>query len=71
MADDDIGMDKGEIETRIGTSNGRVVIIWPKAIAWVTFDPDSADNFANMLKIRAAECRVELAKAAHSAITKH
>lgn len=53
--------DEGGIQTAIGIENGRVMIIWPKPISWIAFDPDSADEFADAVKARAQEAR-ELAK---------
>ncbi len=49
--------DDGSITTGIGIENGRVMIIWPKPITWIAFDPDSADQFADRIKLRAQQAR--------------
>lgn len=52
--------DDGAIKTGIGISDDRVVIVWDKAITWLGFDPDSADEFADLIKEKAAEVRLQL-----------
>ena len=49
--------DEGGLVTAIGIENGRVIIRWPKPVAWVAFDPDTADKFADTVKVRAQEAR--------------
>lgn len=49
--------DEGTIQTAIGVENGKVMIVWPKLISWIAFDPDSADVFADTIKMRANEVR--------------
>jgi len=49
--------DEGSIQTAIGIDDGRVMILWPKPITWIAFDPDSADEFADAVKARAQEAR--------------
>ena len=49
--------DEGGITTAIGIEDGRVMIIWPKPITWIAFDPDSADQFADRIKARAQQAR--------------
>lgn len=49
--------DEGAITTAIGIENGRVMIIWPKPITWIAFDPDTADQFADRIKARAQQAR--------------
>jgi len=46
-----------QIKTGIGIEHGRVVILWTKKIATISFDPDSADQFADAIKKKAQEAR--------------
>lgn len=49
--------DEGSIATGIGIEDGRVMIIWPKPITWIAFDPDAADEFADNIKEKAQTAR--------------
>lgn len=49
--------DEGSIQTGIGIEDGRVMIVWPKPITWVAFDPDAADDFADSIKMKAQMAR--------------
>lgn len=59
----------GSVNTAIGIEYGRVIVVWPKAITWVSFDPDGADLFADTLRLRAQQCREMQAR--EVALTKH
>jgi len=50
--------DGGSIQTGIGIEDGRVMIVWPKPITWIAFDPDGADEFADSIKEKAAAARL-------------
>lgn len=50
--------DEGAIQTGIGIEDGRVMIVWPKPITWIAFDPDAADEFADNIKEKAAAARI-------------
>lgn len=70
LPDDAVNVhDVGAVNTAIGIESGRVMIVWPKAIAWVSFDPEGADYFADTIKLRAQQCREMQARGA--ALTKH
>lgn len=49
--------DEGAIQVGIGIDNGRVMIIWPKPITWIAYDPDGADEFADAIKEKAQMAR--------------
>lgn len=54
--------DEGALNTGIGIEDGRVMIVWPKPVAWVAFDPDRADAFADAIKEKAQKAREMLTK---------
>lgn len=49
--------DEGVVSTLLGIADGRVIIQYPKPITWVGYDPDSADQFADAIKEKAAIIR--------------
>lgn len=50
--------DEGSIACGIGIEDGRVMIVWPKPITWIAYDPDGADEFADTIKEKAAAIRL-------------
>lgn len=49
--------DEGSISTAVGMDNGRVMILWPKPITWIAFNPDAAEEFADLVKATAQKAR--------------
>jgi hypothetical protein len=59
--------DEGDIQMAIGsTEDGKVVVDFGKAVAWVGMDPDNADELANMLRRHATNARIALKAAAQN-----
>jgi len=50
--------DEGEIRIAIGQKDGKVVVDFGKPIAWVGFDPEQAESFADTIRDHARECRL-------------
>lgn len=48
---------ENKVITRMGIENGEVVIFWSELIATIRFDPDSADQFADAVKVFAQRAR--------------
>ena len=48
---------ENKVTTRIGVENGEVVIFWSELIATIRFEPDSADEFADVIKACAQQAR--------------
>jgi len=48
---------ENKVTTRMGVENAEVVIFWSELIATIRFDPDSADEFADAIKILAKKAR--------------
>lgn len=53
----------------IGVAKGLVVVQWAEPACTITFDPDSADQFADAIKARAQQCRNM--QASEGVLTKH
>jgi hypothetical protein len=66
MANDTPDESPREIVTNIAIDSGRVMVLWPRPITWIAFDPDAADIFADTLKARAQQIREQVV-----ALTKH
>lgn len=47
----------GDITTRLGISDGRVVMLWDRNIAYLYLTADQADKMADALKRHAADLR--------------
>ena len=48
---------ENKVTTRMGIENGEVVVFWSELIATIRFEPDSADEFADALKVLAQQAR--------------
>lgn len=49
--------DEGDLRIAIGAKDGVVVVDFGKQIAWIGFEPDRAEQFAQLILTRAAEIR--------------
>lgn len=48
---------ENKVTTRMGIENGEVVVFWSELIATIRFEPDSADEFADVIKACAQQAR--------------